>query len=167
MYQAEALFSFAIWSYPLQFFSFLWFWAVLILTNKSDQVWKSHVGLHLVNLYVLSFLCDVANLSNRNKSITGNKSNIFLTLSGTSRESNEQHKISACEVLCETVWYVYQCVRAWVCVWPREAQWVGESGSAGTHSCFMVLFQEELLDLLVFTGSQFVCLRVCIFASMF
>lgn len=64
--------------------------------------------------------------------------------------------------MCESVWYVYQCVRAWVCVCLREAQWVGESGSAGTHSCFMVLFQEELLDLLVFTGSQFVCLRVCV-----
>lgn len=38
---------------------------------------------------------------------------------------------------------------------------MGEPGSAGTHSCFMVPFQEELLDLFVFTGSQFVCLRAC------
>lgn len=78
--------------------------------------------------------------------------------------------MSACEVLrevlCESVWYVYQCVRAWVCVCLREAQWVGESGSAGTHSCFMVLFQEELLDLLVFTGSQFVCLCVCVYLCL-
>lgn len=46
---------------------------------------------------------------------------------------------------------------------------MGESGSAGTHSCFMVLFQEARLDLLVFTGSQFVCVCVCvcIFASFF
>lgn len=39
---------------------------------------------------------------------------------------------------------------------------MGESGSAGTHSCFMVLFQEARLDLLVFTGSQFVCVCVCV-----
>lgn len=56
------------------------------------------------------------------------------------------------------------CEGTRVCVCLREAQWVGESGSAGTHSCLMVLFQEELLDLCVFTGSQFVCL--CIFASI-
>lgn len=31
---------------------------------------------------------------------------------------------------------------------------MGEPGSAGTHSCFMVPFQEELLDLFMFTGSQ-------------
>lgn len=41
---------------------------------------------------------------------------------------------------------------------------MGESGSAGTHSCFMGLFQEELLDLLVFTGIHFV--SVCIFTLM-
>lgn len=33
---------------------------------------------------------------------------------------------------------------------------MGEPGSAGTHSCCMVPFQEELLDLFVFTGSQIV-----------
>lgn len=38
---------------------------------------------------------------------------------------------------------------------------MGEPGSAGTHSCFMVPFQEELLNLFVFTGSQFVRLRTC------
>lgn len=65
----------------------------------------------------------------------------------------------------ECVVFLSVCVRAWVCVCLWEAQWVGESGSAGTHSCFMVLFQEELLDLCVFTGSQFVCLSLCIFAS--
>lgn len=43
---------------------------------------------------------------------------------------------------------------------------MGESASAGTHSCFMVLFQEELLDLLVFTGSQFVGLCVCLCISV-
>lgn len=51
------------------------------------------------------------------------------------------------------------CVRARVCVCLQEALRVGEPGSAGTHSCCMVPFQEELLDLFVFTGSQIVRAR--------
>lgn len=39
---------------------------------------------------------------------------------------------------------------------------MGEPGCAGAHSCFMGLFQEELLDLFVFTCSQFVCQRVSV-----
>lgn len=51
------------------------------------------------------------------------------------------------------------CVRTRVCVCLPEALWVGEPGSAGTHSCFMGLFQEELLNLFMF---MCVCVRVCV-----
>lgn len=64
-----------------------------------------------------------------------------------------QHGVCVCVCLC--VW-------AWLCVCLPEALWVGEPGSAGTHSCFMGLFQEELLDLFMFTCSQFVWARVCV-----